>query len=189
MVTVQTKTLMTAEQFMAFPIGEEGDGHRFELLEGAVVVDEPLPVHQMVVFALGYEFETWIRTGAGRGQFMLNIDTRLDRLNLFGPDAQWYRAGREITDTFSRPQGPGDIAIEILSPTTRRRDQTTKRGVYARNGVAELWLVDPVDRTLLALRRSGLGGAYDIEDALEGDTALTSPLLPGFSVALRDLFA
>lgn len=189
MAVMATKTLMTAEQFLSFHIGEEDDNRRFELLEGHVVVDEPLLAHQMLVRNLTYEFESWSRAGAGRGQFVLNIDTRLDDHNLFGPDAQWYSHERRRTEYFKRPHPPGDIAIEVFSPSTRRRDSLTKRGVYARNGVGELWLFDPEERSVLALRRSTAGGdEYDIEDLLTGDDRLTSPLLPGFAVMLPDLF-
>ena len=43
-----------------------------------------------------------------------------------------------------------DWVCEVLSASTRRLDLHGKRPVYAREGVAHLWLVDPVDRTLEA---------------------------------------
>ena len=45
---------------------------------------------------------------------------------------------------------PPDWVCEVLSPSTRKLDLHAKRPVYAREGVAHLWLVDPVDRTLEA---------------------------------------
>ena len=39
---------------------------------------------------------------------------------------------------------------EVLSTSTRRVDPHEKRPIYAREGVAHLWLVDPTDRTLEA---------------------------------------
>ena len=38
----------------------------------------------------------------------------------------------------------------MLSASTRRLDLQGKRPIYAREGVAHLWLVDPMDRTLEA---------------------------------------
>ena len=35
------------------------------------------------------------------------------------------------------------LIIEILAPSTRRRDQVQKRSLYMDAGVAEYWLVDP----------------------------------------------
>ena len=41
-----------------------------------------------------------------------------------------------------------DWACEVLSPSTRRLDLQGKRPIYAREGVAHLWLIEPADRTL-----------------------------------------
>ena len=51
---------------------------------------------------------------------------------------------------------PPDWVCEVLSPRTRRVDLTDKRGIYAAHGVAFLWLVDPLARTLdaFALREA-----------------------------------
>ena len=43
-----------------------------------------------------------------------------------------------------------DWVCEVLSPSTRQIDLTTKRDIYAREGVSHLWFVDPDIRTLEA---------------------------------------
>ena len=48
-------------------------------------------------------------------------------------------------------QGPPDLVVEILSPSTAERDRTFKRALYARYGVREYWLVDPDTRTVTVL--------------------------------------
>jgi Uma2 family endonuclease len=45
-----------------------------------------------------------------------------------------------------------DWTCEILSPSTARIDRVQKMAAYAREGLAHLWLVDPVARTLEAYR-------------------------------------
>ncbi len=52
-----------------------------------------------------------------------------------------------------------DWVCEILSPSTRRLDQTEKRTVYAREGVSHLWFVDPDAKMPGGLRT--LQGAVD----------------------------
>lgn len=43
--------------------------------------------------------------------------------------------------------GPGDLVVEIVSPTGRERDRVTKFREYERGGVREYWIVDPERRT------------------------------------------
>ena len=44
-----------------------------------------------------------------------------------------------------------DWVCEILSPSTQQIDRTAKLRIYAREGVAHAWLVDPIARTLEVL--------------------------------------
>ena len=48
-----------------------------------------------------------------------------------------------------------DWACEVLSPSTAARDRAQKLAIYAREQVAHVWLVDPLQRTLEILRREG----------------------------------
>ena len=45
-------------------------------------------------------------------------------------------------------RGAPDWVAEVLSPSTARHDRTLKLSAYERAGVREVWLIDPVDRTL-----------------------------------------
>src|SRR5207247_132581 len=77
-----------------------------------------------------------------------------------------------------------DIAVEILSPSEYPKRIHRKLGQYFKAGVKEVWLVDPEARAVEIF-----AGPTLPETALEGEDALTSPLLPGFSLTLTDLFA
>ena len=86
-------------------------------------------------------------------------------------------------------QGAPDLAIEILSPSTRRRDEILKRRLYERTGVNEYWVVDPKLETVKVHRL--VEGKYQkaAELSLEDDAVLTTPLLPDLSLPLREIFA
>jgi Uma2 family endonuclease len=56
---------------------------------------------------------------------------------------------RRIYKTWEEGKVP-DVVIEVTSSSTRREDQVTKRALYARLGVGELWLVDPLGDYLRA---------------------------------------
>jgi Uma2 family endonuclease len=73
---------------------------------------------------------------------------------VYAPDVLWYRAERapEIDD--KAPYTIPDLAVEVRSPSTWRYDIGTKKSVYEREGLPELWLVDTDAGVLLVFRRS-----------------------------------
>ena len=67
------------------------------------------------------------------------------------PDLAGWRRERmpELLDTAYFTLAP-DWTCEVLSASTRKLDLVRKRPIYAREGIAHLWLVDPVERILEA---------------------------------------
>ena len=60
---------------------------------------------------------------------------------------------------------------------------------YERHGVAELWLVDTAADVLLVFRRSDPKVAtFDVSLELTAADVLASPLLPGFALAVSEVF-
>lgn len=96
----------------------------------------------------------------------------------------WWATGLDLD---VQPGPPPDLAIEVLSPSTRRRDVGDKLFAYERAGVLELWLVDPPERAVTVLRRSGRGG-YDVIGKRAGDQSAETPLMPGLAVPVGPLF-
>jgi len=65
------------------------------------------------------------------------------------PDiAGWRRERMPTMPKDQRFEVVPDWVCEILSPATARKDRVIKMPIYARFGVAFLWLMDPVARTL-----------------------------------------
>jgi Uma2 family endonuclease len=58
-------------------------------------------------------------------------------------------------------QGAPDLVIEVLSPSTARRDRTVKLDLYRRQGVGEYWIVDGDAKQIEAWRFAA--GATDAE--------------------------
>jgi Uma2 family endonuclease len=48
-----------------------------------------------------------------------------------------------------------DWVCEVLSPSTEAVDRAEKMPIYARENVAHLWLVDPIEHTLEVFRLEG----------------------------------
>jgi Uma2 family endonuclease len=83
-----------------------------------------------------------------------------------------------------------DIAAEIRSPSTWRYEIGAKKATYERAGLPELWLLDTAADEIFVFRRSSpRAPGFDVSLELGIADALTSPLLPGFALDPRTLFA
>jgi len=84
------------------------------------------------------------------------------------PDWAGWRRERmpQLPETAYFPLAP-DWVCEILSPSTASLDRGQKLAVYAREGVAHVWLLDPDARTLEVLRLEG--GRWSVVSTHGGD--------------------
>ncbi len=180
---------MTAEDYYAVTVV----GDRKQLVEGEIVVNEPKAVHARLHGRLFFALEAWVRDGDGRGAAFLPTDVRMDAHNVYGPDLVWFSepglsaAFPSGLDAYS--ERVPDLCVEIRSASTWRYDIGAKKRVYEAGGLPELWLVDDASETVLVYRRSTpKSPTFDAALELGRGEALTSPQLPGFSLALDQLF-
>lgn len=180
-VTAPPVARFTREDFLRLP--ECSPGFRFELVDGELVtMNDPLPLHQVVVGALHAELRAWCRGASDRGLVLLSIDTEVGPDTIVGPDLQWFAAERILPDLAERPWPAGDLVVEVASPSTARYDAGTKLARYLAAGTQEVWLVDPDPAQVRVVGPSG-------ERRLGAGDLLTSALLPDFGLpvaALRD---
>jgi Uma2 family endonuclease len=183
-------TMAVAQRLTVAEYLEQDDTRRrTDLVDGEVVVTEPRPLHQRTMVELLVALTLWTRAGPGRGEVTAPIDVQLDAHNCFGPDVLWYREGRGPGRSEERPQQLPDIAVEIRSPSTWRYDIGPKMARYEQYGLPELWLVDTAADEVIVFRRSTpTAPTFDVSLELARGDTLASPLLPGFAVALDELF-
>lgn len=78
-----------------------------------------------------------------------------------------------------------DLVVEILSPSTARRDRTEKKDIYAANGVREYWLVDGKRREVAVFHLQG--DAHGSAQILSAGV-IESSVLTGLRVSIDELF-
>ena len=79
-----------------------------------------------------------------------------------------------------------DLVVEVVSPDRPERDVVDKRADYAEAGIPEYWVVDPRDETITVLELRADGYVEHGVYGLGGEA--DSPLLPGFSAVVADVF-
>jgi Uma2 family endonuclease len=180
-----TSTRLTAEEYFALPPTEQ----RTQLINGEIVVTEASLRHQRIASEIFRRMANWLAEHPGHGEAGIPVDVHLDDLNVFAPDVWWMPEADRPTRDANRIVGSPALAVEVRSPSTWRYDVGTKKRVYERHGMAELWLVDTKSDTVLVYRRSASEAPqFDVELELAAGEPLTTPLIPGFSLDLAELF-
>lgn len=176
---------LTWDEFLALP--DEPQYKHAELIDGEVVVDPASWLHQHLVGEIYFVIQDWIRAGSDRGGVTLNPPVKIRNNRGYLPDVAWYREGRHRPRQ-GQPylEGAPDLAVEVLSPSTRTIDMIRKRADYAKVGVRELWLIDPEGPVAFVLRAVD-GADFVLVEELDAKGMLTSPLLPGFAVYVGGL--
>ena len=106
--------------------------------------------------------------------------------NDYEPDLCFFgrdKAARITPDTLIFPVP--DLAVEVLSESTERRDRGVKFEDYAAHGVAEYWIVDPVAETVEQYVLSGETYALRMKSA---NGRLAAVAVEDFEVDVRALF-
>ena len=85
-------------------------------------------------------------------------------------------------------QGAPDLVIEVLSPSTRRRDEGLKLERYELLGVQEYWMIDPARQAARVHRRVGERLQAVAELTATDSDLLSSPLFPGLEIPLAEIF-
>ncbi|HAV62152.1 MAG TPA: Uma2 family endonuclease [Verrucomicrobiales bacterium] len=117
--------------------------------------------------------------------FVAPFDVILDSANVVQPDLIFVSAANlgilERRGIFGVP----NLLIELISPSSVRRDRYEKRELYARFGVKEYWIGDPANRSLEVLTLKE--GRYELHGAAEEKGRLTSPVLTGLEFDLAEV--
>jgi Uma2 family endonuclease len=168
------------------------DGLRHELIDGEHYVSpSPTTRHQIVLGNLFWVLEGFVRQqGQGRVLFA-PVDVFLSESDILVPDLVYVSNKRLARVEKPYIRGAPDLVVEVLSPSTRKRDVGVKRRCYEEFGVAEYWIVDPELETVEVFRQSasrdGLRQVAELSRAF-GDGPLMSPLFPGLALSLDQLF-
>ena len=161
---------------------------RYELIDGELIelAAAANRAHQKAVTKLGRGTDGFVSEHDLGAVYVAPRDVVFADGSIVQPDLLFISKDRLHIDTDAEVWGAPDLVAEVLSPSTARRDLTVKRDLYERHGVREYWLVD-TDEMTVSVMLLGDGG-YETAAVYGYDDTLASPTLPGFEMALSEVF-
>ncbi len=134
----------TADMVRALP----DDGNRYETVHGELLVTpSPRAIHQYVAGELFARLHQYLKQYPLGLVFASPADISWAPDVLVQPDVFVVDRTQAATMDWVRMRSLL-LAVEVLSPSTRRQDRFAKRRVYQENGVATYWVVDPQQRSV-----------------------------------------
>jgi Uma2 family endonuclease len=185
MAISDSRTRYTVDDYWLFP----EDNVRREIIDGELhVTPNPVRKHETAVGSVLKHLRTFLESHA-LGTVYSALSVVLSDSDVVEPDLVFVAAERSGSVTDDGIEGAPDLVVEVLSGGTRRIDETVKRDLYEEAGVREYWLVDPDERIVRIWRSEKQKFAPPLDLLALAEDAIESPLLPGFSLSLPQIFS
>ena len=182
-MSVVLDRVWTAQELQAI----EDDDHQYEIIDGVLyMAAAPAKKHQRLSMRVIRIVDPFVERHELGEVFHSPIDVVIGEHDVVQPDLIFIRRDRlHIYQPNGDVIGPPDLVVEILSPSTRRRDLIQKAKLYAWFGVPEYWQLNPDTPSfrLLTLR----GRQYEEVPPVAGQ--FHSIVIPGLVIDPIPLFA
>src|SRR4051812_36967011 len=183
-MSIVSTTKMTAKQFLE--LGEDPPGVRLELVNGEIAVSpSPIPKHGYTVIQLARILSQHIKTQK-LGRLYPDVDTIFGEYDVRRPDLLFFSKGRTHLIGEKAMEGPPDLCVEVLSPSSVRIDRKDKFKQYAIGGVRFYWIIDPAKRTVEG--HTLTGGKYRLSGEGKNDDTITLPPFKDLKISLIELW-
>ena len=173
-----------------FDRAEGQEGYRYELSRGIITVTDVPDLEHQAQVATAYE-QFVLYSAAHRGTVYRVIEGNSAKILLADlqserhPDLVLYKSRPLDRENVWATWVP-DLVIEVVSPSSRRRDYEQKPEEYLAFGIREYWIIDYEKREMLVLRRSG--GRW-VRKVIREQDVYEPKLLPGLRFELAPVFA
>ena len=182
---VVSTTKMTARQYLM--LGEDPPGLRLELVDGEVAVSpSPRPRHSFPSLALAHLLWGHVRE-SDLGILIQDCDTIFGEYDVRRPDLLFFTKARQhLVDADEAIDGPPDLCVEVVSPSSGRIDRKDKFKQYAEGGVPYYWILDPQRESLEGFKLKGK--KYAPAGHGTGSDVVTLPPFPELEIPLAQLW-
>jgi len=162
------------------------DDQRYEIIDGNLLMaPAPDTWHQSWARNLFRIVDAYVQRKKLGEVFFAPLDVVLNQENTVQPDLVFISTANLGIVQHRAIFGTPDLLVELISPSSVRRDRYDKKDLYARFGVKEYWIGDPANKALevLTLKRA----AYELHCSAEEKGKLTSIVLAGLEFDLAEI--
>ena len=124
---------------------ERSENPRYELINGEEVMMSPANIrHNSIQGNLFLIIGNYLR--GKRCKVFFESEVQFDKNNHYIPDLIIVCDRNKIKTNYI--EGAPDLVVEVLSPSTGKRDIGIKKEVYEKFGVREYWIISPKERAV-----------------------------------------
>lgn len=178
---------VTYEEFLR--ISENSD-ERYEYIDGEIyLMASPKTIHQQILGELYGLFYNWFRGKPCRpmlAPYDITLKRHSENINIVQPDLMIICDLEEKLNEKNYYMGVPSLMVEILSESTRGKDQVKKLDLYMSTGVKEYWIINPFSREVTVY-------LFENADAVNsknhtGSENIASFIFEGLEVSMDSLF-
>lgn len=169
-----------------------GEDERWEILEGVPFMQAtPSRIHQEISGELYRQFANYLQEKPCKiyhAPFCVRLDNEKndkDIKNVVEPDITVICDSSKLDERGCK--GSPDIIIEILSPSTAKKDRVIKFNKYEKAGVKVYWIVEP-DQKLLSVFSLQSDGRYGRPEMYTDEDKINVSIFPDLVIDLKSVF-
>ena len=176
---MQTYTVKDYEQLKGEDI--------WELIKGVFHMSPaPFTLHQRILRELNKKFNLYFDNKNNKKceVFFAPFDVELAEDTIVQPDISVICDPVKITE--KRCVGSPDLIIEVVSPSSKKKDTIEKLALYREFQVREYWIVFPKEKEVKVYVMDN--GEYNKPQVYTGDETIRAGIEPGLTIDLTDIF-
>ncbi len=177
------KQLLTLDEYHAFIDRPENQDRIFELIDGEIVEKMPSFTPSRIAGRISHRFNAYLDdhdigyvTGEAGGYIMPDG-------GVFNPDVGFILKARLPEEPAREAPVPPDLAVEVKSPSDRKRAMRHKAERYLEAGTRMVWLIFPEEQIVEVYVPDDDVKVVGLDGVLDG-----GEVLPGFSLTVREMF-
>ena len=149
------------------------------------MVPSPNEAHQRILLTLSTTLLNYVKKNKLGYIYCAPFDVLFSEEDIAQPDIIFVTNENRKIITKDNIKGAPDLLVEILSPSTSKRDMGIKKKLYARHGVREYWIIDPEREMVDVFSLKGRefeSKRYGVQDCL------SSSVIKDMTIEVKEIF-